>query len=79
MAPLPVPEDRTVRFGLVIFAIGVIFIFVDVVPFFFAVHNRPLWLNLACLLAPAGFAVAMGAGIRRGRADQRAAAAELAE
>ena len=79
MSPLPLPEGRTVRIGLTLFAIGVIFIFVDVVPFFFAVHNRPLWLNLACLLAPAGFAVAVGAGIRRGRVDQRAAVAELGE
>lgn len=74
-----IPENRTIRIGLALFALGVIFIFVDVIPFFFAVHNRPLWLNLACLLAPGGFALAVGAGIRRGRAEQRAAAAELAE
>ena len=59
--------------GGLLFAAGLAFIAADVVPFFVNVHNRPLWLNLACLLAPVGFAVAIGSAVREGRAQQRAA------
>jgi peptidoglycan/LPS O-acetylase OafA/YrhL len=65
--------------GLVLFALGLVFIIVDVTPFFVDDHNRPLWLNLACLLAPIGFAVAVWAGLSAGREDQRAALRALAE
>jgi hypothetical protein len=76
--PRPVlPASRPVRVGLVLFAIGLIFIAIDVLPFFLDVHDRPLWLNLACLLAPLGFAVAVWGGLRAGREEQRAAAREL--
>lgn len=67
------PESRAIRAGLVVFAIGVVFVLIDVTPFFFGDHDRPLWLNLACLAAPLGFAIALGAAIRSGRADQRRA------
>ena len=67
---------RGVRVGLVMFVAGCGFIVADVVPYFVDSHNRPLWLNLACLLAPLGFAVAIGSAIRRGRAEQRAALSE---
>jgi hypothetical protein len=70
------PESRTVRVGLAMFAVGLVFIAIDVLPFFDGVRNRPLWLNLACLLAPAGFAVAVWSALRTGRAEQRAALAE---
>jgi uncharacterized membrane protein YhdT len=59
-----------VRVGLALFVVGLGFVIADVVPFFFADHNRPLWLNLACLLAPLGFAVAVWAGLHRGRREQ---------
>jgi uncharacterized membrane protein YhdT len=62
----------------VLFGIGVAFIVVDVLPFFDHDTDRPLWLNLACLLAPAGFALAVWAGLRAGRAEQRAAVRDLA-
>jgi peptidoglycan/LPS O-acetylase OafA/YrhL len=71
------PRSRAVRAGLVLFALGLVFIAVDVLPFFADDHNTPLWLNLACLLAPAGFAVAVWAGLRAGREEQRAALREL--
>ena len=64
---------RTIRVGAALFAVGVVFIAIDVFPFFFGAHNRPLWLNLACLAAPAGLVVAVWSGLRRGRAEQRAA------
>lgn len=68
-----------VRAGLALFALGLIFIVADVVPFFLDDHNRPLWLNLGCLLAPVGFAVAVWAGLQSGRSDQRAAVRALAD
>jgi uncharacterized membrane protein YhdT len=67
------PESRSIRAGLALFAIGLVFVAVDVLPFFDGVHNRPLWLNLACLLAPLGLAIAVGSGIHAGWAEQHAA------
>jgi hypothetical protein len=67
-------SPTSIRIGLLMFAVGLVFILVDVLPFFGGDSNRPLWLNLACLLAPLGFAVVVGSGLRRGRAEQRAAA-----
>jgi hypothetical protein len=72
-------SSRAVRLGLVLFVLGVVFIVADVIPFFVDDHNRPLWLNLGCLLAPIGFGVAMWAGFRGGREDQRAAVRALAD
>jgi hypothetical protein len=71
------PASRAVRVGLTLFVIGLIFIAVDVLPFFFDDHNRPLWLNLACLLAPAGFAVVTISIFRTGRRSQRQALEQL--
>jgi hypothetical protein len=74
-----VPGSRGVRAGLALFAAGLIFIAVDVIPWAAGDHDRPLWLNLACLLAPAGFALALGAALRAGRAEQRAAVRRLSD
>jgi uncharacterized membrane protein YhdT len=63
--------------GVALFVVGVGFLAADVVPFFFSDHNRPLWLNLACLLAPLGFAVAVWSGLRAGRSAQREAVRDL--
>jgi hypothetical protein len=71
------PPTRAVRAGLALFVVGLVFIAVDVVPFFFGDHNRPLWLNLACLLAPFGFLLAIGSALRAGRRAQRAALAAV--
>ncbi|MDT4935678.1 MAG: hypothetical protein QOK11_3570 [Pseudonocardiales bacterium] len=79
MHRVPLPRSGAVRLGLALFALGLIFIAADVIPFFFSAHDRPLWLNLACLLAPAGFAIAVGSAVRAGRAEQRAILRELAE
>jgi peptidoglycan/LPS O-acetylase OafA/YrhL len=67
-------QSPVIRAGLALFVLGLVFIAIDVVPFFFHDHNTPLWLNLACLLAPAGFAIAVGSGLRDGRREARAAA-----
>ena len=66
-----------VRIGLALFVVGLAFVAVDVLPFFLGDHNTPLWLNLACLLAPLGFAVAVWGALRAGRAEQRAALDEV--
>ena len=70
-------RPSAVRLGVALFVVGIGFIAADVVPFFFSAHDRPLWLNLACLLAPLGSAVAVWSGLRSGRAQQRAAVREL--
>jgi len=71
------PHSRGVRVGLALFVLGLAFIAADVLPFFADDHDTPLWLNLACLLAPGGFAIAVWAGLRAGREEQRAALREL--
>lgn len=67
----------TVRLGLALFVLGLGFIAADVLPFFASDTNRPLWLNLACLLAPLGFAIAVGSALRRGRREQRRIAQQI--
>ena len=73
----PASLPSAVYAGVALFVAGIGFLAADVVPFFFSDHNRPLWLNLACLLAPLGFAVAVWSGVRRGRAAQHQAVREL--
>ena len=77
MAPTARTLPRGVIVGLALFAAGLIFIAADVLPFFLGSRDRPLWLNLACLLAPLGFAIAVGTGFRAGRDEQRAALRKL--
>ncbi len=73
------PESRAVRVGLALFAFGLAFIVVDVLVFAIGDRNTPLWLNLCCVLAPAGFAVVVWSGLRSGREEQRRAAQELGD
>jgi hypothetical protein len=73
------PSRRTVRVGISLFVLGLVFVAIDVMPFFFDHHNTPLWLNLACLLAPIGFGIAVWSGLAAGRAEQRAAAEAVAQ
>jgi uncharacterized membrane protein YhdT len=68
---------RSVRIGLGLFVLGLVFIAIDVFPFFFGDSDTPLWLNLCCLFAPLGFAVAVWSAIKSGRDDQRAAVRSL--
>jgi uncharacterized membrane protein YhdT len=62
-----------VRLGLTVFAVGLVFIAIDVLPFLAGDGETPLWLNLACLLAPIGFAIAVWSALRAGRDEQREA------
>ena len=77
MSSLALPRSRVVRLGIALFVIGLGSIAADVLPFFADDHDTPLLLNLVCLLAPAGFAVAVWSGLRTGREQQRAALREL--
>jgi hypothetical protein len=70
-------QPASVRLGFVLFAVGLLFAAATVVPFFFGEHNRSLWLNLGCMLAPVGLVVAVTGAVRAGRADQRAATAAV--
>jgi uncharacterized membrane protein YhdT len=66
---------RTVRIGLVLLVVGLVFLAATVLPFFWGSHNRPVWLNAGCMLAPMGFVIAVVGSVRAGRADQRRALA----
>jgi uncharacterized membrane protein YhdT len=72
-------RPRSLTVGLVLFAVGVAFVVVDVAPFLAGDRETPLWLNLACLLAPIGFGVCVWSALRPGRADQRAALRRLSD
>ena len=76
---MQLPTSRAIRVGLVLFILGLVFIAVDVLPFFAGDADTPLWLNLACLLAPLGLVIAVWAAVRTGRAEQRAALRQLAD
>ncbi|MEO7260297.1 MAG: hypothetical protein ABI047_03410 [Jatrophihabitantaceae bacterium] len=73
--PATLRRPGLVRSGFALFALGLVFTAVTVLPFFLGEHDRPLWLNAGCLLAPAGLALAVTGALRAGRADQRAALA----
>ena len=63
--------SRSTTAGFVLFGLGVLFVLATVLPYFLGSDNRPLWLNLGCLLAPIGLAVAVTGAVRAGRAEQR--------
>lgn len=74
--PTATSRPMSVRIGFALFAIGLVFLVVTVLPFFAGDHNRSLWLNLGCLGVPIGFVIAITGAVRAGRAEQRAAATE---
>ncbi len=71
--PAAKSPSTSVRVGLALFAVGLLFTGVTVLPFFFGAHDRPVWLNASCMLAPVGLVVAVTGAVRAARADQRAA------
>jgi uncharacterized membrane protein YhdT len=73
----PTRPRRGVQVGLALCALGVLFVLVDVLPFFFGADDRPLWLNLACLLLPIGLVVAVWSALAAGRREQKAAFREV--
>jgi peptidoglycan/LPS O-acetylase OafA/YrhL len=66
------------RAGIALFVLGLVFLAIVVLPFFFGDHNRSVWLNVGCMLAPLGFVLIIVSVVRQGRADQRAVLEALA-
>ncbi len=75
--PAAASRPTSVRVGLALFLVGLVFLAATVVPFFFGDHNQSVWLNVGCMLAPIGFVIAVVGVVRTGRADQRAAVRAL--
>ena len=71
--PAAKSQPLGVRIGFALMAVGLVFLAIVVIPFFFGDHNRPVWLNVACMLAPIGFVVIIVSVVRAGRNDQRQA------
>ncbi len=67
-----------VRWGVVLFATGFVVIVITFVGFADGDTERPLWQNLACLLAPIGLGLALAGLVGQYRADVRPAAARFA-
>lgn len=67
-----------VRWGVALFAAGSIAIAITFVGFADGDTERPLWQNLACLLAPIGLGLALIGLVRQYRADVRAVTARFA-
>lgn len=78
-ARFALPQSRAVRIGLALFVLGLLFVVGDVIWWFSGGHDSPVWLNVLCMLAPAGFLVAVWSALRAGRAEQRAALRDVAD
>lgn len=66
------------RWGVALFTAGSIVIAITFVGFADGDTERPLWQNLACLLAPIGLGLALAGLVRQYRADVRAVTARFA-
>lgn len=71
------PAGKLVRAGATLFGVGLVAIVVTFIDFAVGDDNRPLWQNLLCVLAPIGFALAVGGLVRNSRAESRAIAREV--
>lgn len=58
--------------AVVLFALGLLAVGAVFVLFATGHQNLPVWLNLACTLAPIGLAVGVAGAVRDGRAATRA-------
>ena len=72
-----IASGRLVRWGIVTFALGLVAIAVTFAAYAGGAHNRPVWQNLLCMLAPLGFGLAVWGLVRDGRAEARRAAARI--
>lgn len=73
----PAGAGALVRWGVAVFAAGFVAIVVTFVGFADGDTERPLWQNLACLLAPIGLGLALVGLVRQYRADVRPVAARF--
>lgn len=70
------PGDLLIRVGGVVFALGVVALAGEFVPFFFGHRNQPLWVALLCFLLPLGLGLALWGLLRQARAARRRARRE---
>lgn len=69
----PAPNDAMLRIGIPLFGVGLIAVLLDVVPFFFGAHDRPLWINVVAVLTlPIGLGLALIGLLRSARATPAA-------
>ncbi|GAC1325829.1 MAG: hypothetical protein NVSMB13_09630 [Mycobacteriales bacterium] len=72
------PGEQLVRIGALVFAVGVVFALIDVVPFLLGSPDRPLGVNLGVFAAPAGLGLALLGLLRQARSSQLQARARAA-
>ncbi len=63
----PLPGDRSVRLGALVFGLGLVDALVVVVPFFLGRTNAPLALALGTVLMPIGLGIALSGLLRAAR------------
>ena len=68
---LPLPGERMVRAGAVLFGLGVVGVVVVVVPFLLGRDDAPLWTTLLASLLPVGLGLALLGLLRGARARRR--------
>lgn len=69
----PLPGERAVRVGAVLFGLGVVGVLLVLVPFFFGRADAPLWTTLLASLLPLGLGIALSGLLRAARTNRRAA------
>jgi len=69
----PLPGERLVRAGAVVFGLGLVDALLVVVPFFLGRTNAPLALALGMLLMPVGLGLALSGLLRAARRGRRSA------
>ncbi|NIY66331.1 membrane protein [Streptomyces malaysiensis] len=74
----PLPGDRLIRFGVIVFAIGAVATLVTVAPLFLGADPLPSVAYFVCMLMGVGFALA-AVGLLRSIAAQRREASAPAQ
>ncbi len=69
--PQPAGTSILVRVGVVCFALGLLAVVAVFGMFAAGAHDLPLWLNLAAMLAPVGFGLALIGLFRQSRRSAR--------
>lgn len=67
MVPNSAARSRLLPTAVALFTLGVLGILVVFVLFATGHHDLPLWLNLACLLAPIGLGIGIATVVRQSR------------
>jgi predicted alpha/beta-hydrolase family hydrolase len=75
MSKPPGASSSLVRVGVAVFALGLLAVVVVFAMFAAGAHDLPLWLNIAAMLAPVGFGLALIGLFRQARRPGRRPAA----